>query len=108
MKIYVGGAHQGQLELARLENPGAELIDRFHERIKVLVERREDVSAYVELLMIEHSDAVIISDELGAGIVPMEPIDRAWREAHGRAMCLLTRQAEALTRVVCGIGVRLK
>lgn len=108
MKIYVGGAYQGQSELARYENPNAEIIDRFQERIRELIERGEDVAGYLDQLLKEHPSAVIVSDELGAGIVPMEPMDRAWREAHGRAMCLLTRQAQSLTRVVCGIGVRIK
>ena len=43
MKLYIGGAYQGQAELARAENPDAELFFDFHERIRraVLEEGRE-------------------------------------------------------------------
>ena len=43
--------------------------------------------------------------------VPAEALDRAdrdWRELVGRVCCELAEQAEAVYRVRCGLGVRLK
>jgi len=108
MKVYVGGAHQGQAELAAREHPGAELVPDFHLVVREILEAGGDPAAYARALIESKPDAVIVSDELGSGIVPMEPIDRAWREAHGRAMCLICQHAESVTRAVCGIGVRIK
>ena len=46
--------------------------------------------------------------EVGAGVVPVSARDRAYREAVGRVLCLIAREAEQVTRCVCGIGVRIK
>ena len=39
MKLYVGGAFQGQEELARRENPGAEIWPDFHETVRAAMAR---------------------------------------------------------------------
>ncbi|MBQ8507415.1 MAG: bifunctional adenosylcobinamide kinase/adenosylcobinamide-phosphate guanylyltransferase [Clostridia bacterium] len=104
MKLYIGGCHQGQAELARLENPGAEIFYDFHLRIRDESDPRE----FARQFCAAHPGAIVVSNEVGYGVVPVDPADRAWREAVGRAMCILAQQAEAVTRVVCGIGVRIK
>ena len=108
MKIYIGGAHQGQAELAAHENPGADLIRDFHIMVRQWLETGKDPGKCAEDLMAAKGNAVVVSDELGSGIVPMAPFDRAWREAHGRTMCRLSQFSESVTRVTCGIGVRIK
>lgn len=108
MKLYVGGAWQGQEELARMENPGAEVLCGFEERIREALARGEDPGEYTEKLIREHPEAVIAAAEVGCGVVPMDPGERAWREAAGRALCRLAAASGEVTRVVCGIGVRIK
>ena len=109
MKLYIGGAYQGQDELARQENPDGKLFERFHETIreKVLTEGME-APMFAEQFCREHPDAVIVSDEVGSGVVPMAAEDRAFREAVGRVLCVIARNAEQVIRCVCGIGVRIK
>ena len=51
---------------------------------------------------------IIVCDELGCGVVPMDAFERAWRERTGRIGCELAKQAEAVYRVTCGIGTRIK
>ena len=51
---------------------------------------------------------VIISNEVGYGLVPVEEEQRRYRETAGRVNCLLAKQAEQVIRVSCGIGMRLK
>jgi len=51
---------------------------------------------------------VIVADEIGCGVVPVDRNDRTWREATGRALCVLAQKSENVTRVVCGIGVCIK
>ncbi len=108
MKLYIGGAYQGQEEIARRENPGAEIFPAFHETIRAALERQEEPVALARRMIEEHPDAVIVADEIGCGIVPLRREDRAWREAVGRAMGVLAQAAESVTRVMCGIGVRIR
>lgn len=52
--------------------------------------------------------AIVTCSEVGAGIVPLDARERAWREAVGRMSCELASQADAVVRMVCGIPVVLK
>ena len=49
-----------------------------------------------------------MTNELGYGIVPIDPFDRSWRELTGRICTELAEHADEVTRVVCGIPVVLK
>ena len=51
---------------------------------------------------------VIVMDEVGSGIVPMEKADRLWREACGRCGCMIAARADRVIRLVCGIPMILK
>ena len=51
---------------------------------------------------------IVICDELGCGVVPMDYEDRAWRERTGRLLCDLAAKATRVDRVFCGIPMRLK
>lgn len=109
MKLYIGGVCQGQEELARSENPGSEIFADFHETIREAVlrdgqEPREFARRFCE----EHPDAAVVANEVGAGVVPMTAEDRRFREAVGRALCVIAQNAHSVTRCICGIGVRIK
>ncbi|MBQ2957378.1 MAG: bifunctional adenosylcobinamide kinase/adenosylcobinamide-phosphate guanylyltransferase [Clostridia bacterium] len=108
MKLYVGGAWQGQEELAVQENPGALILADFHEKIREAAAAGEDPREFARRICASHPDAVIVANEVGAGVVPMRAEDRAFREAVGRALCIIAQNAESVTRSVCGIGVRIK
>lgn len=51
---------------------------------------------------------MIVANEVGSGVVPVSAQERAFREAVGRALCVIAQEACEVTRVVCGIGVRIK
>ena len=108
MKLYIGGAYQGQNELAQRENPGAEIFLDFHETIREAVNHGEAPRELAARFCAEHPDSVIAANEVGAGVVPMCAEDRAFREAVGRALCVIAQEARQVTRCVCGIGVRIK
>lgn len=108
MKLYIGGAYQGQQELAEQENGNAVIIGAFHERVREVIAQGGDPREFARQLCIDTPDAVIVSDEIGSGIVPMSAEERAWREGVGRALCIIAQHAKSVTRVVCGIGVRIK
>lgn len=118
MRLYIGGCFQGQAELARAET-GIEpedvtrdeallapAIDHFHELLRGLTPA--EARAFATELMEVNPGCVVVCDEVGMGVVPMEPEGRQWREAVGAAMCLLASHAESVTRAVSGIPVKLK
>lgn len=51
---------------------------------------------------------VIVTDEIGGGIVPISGEERYWREETGRVCCCLAAMSGQVWRVVCGIGTRIK
>ncbi len=51
---------------------------------------------------------IIISNELGYGVVPMDAFDRLWREKTGRVCTKVAQSCDEVYRVVCGIGEKLK
>lgn len=108
MKLYIGGAWQGQVELVHQENPGAQIWEDFHETIREAVLGGDDPREFARNFCKNNPNAVVVSNEVGAGVVPIAKEDRAFREAVGRALCVIAQEAESVTRAICGIGVRIK
>lgn len=54
------------------------------------------------------SKEVVICNEVGSGVVPVDRRERAAREAAGRLCILLARQAGRVVRLVCGIPIVIK
>ena len=120
MKLYIGGTENGQRELAAKESgsiptlcsPEAALhtpcIDAFHMTIRELLRSGGDAKAFARQLFDENPDVVVVCDEIGLGIVPMDPFERRWREETGRALCILAESAERVVRVYCGIPQVIK
>ena len=109
MKLYIGGVYQGQNELAHSENPGCEVFTDFHETIRAAVlNEGKEAREFARSFCTAYPDAVISANEVGAGVVPMAAEDRRFREAVGRALCVIAQESESVTRCVCGIGVRIK
>jgi adenosylcobinamide kinase/adenosylcobinamide-phosphate guanylyltransferase len=68
----------------------------------------EDIKDSLEELTERNPDVVIIMDEVGSGIVPIEKGDRDYREAVGNVGCFLAQNASKVVRVICGIGQVIK
>ena len=64
-----------------------------------------DLSALAERLA---RCEMVIATEVGSGVVPVDPAERAAREAAGRLSCLLAERADTVIRVFCGIPTVLK
>ena len=54
------------------------------------------------------SHEIVIATEIGAGVVPLDPEERAHREAAGRLACCLAERADCVIRVCCGLSQILK
>ena len=51
---------------------------------------------------------LVIATEVGGGVVPVDPAERAAREAAGRLACLLAARADCVVQLFCGIPTVLK
>lgn len=51
---------------------------------------------------------IVIATEVGGGVVPLDPDERAHREAAGRLACCLAERADCVIRVCCGLPQILK
>ena len=124
MILIIGGVHAGKTEFAKnyfqlsekeildsSENKNfknAKCIRNYHILIKKLCEEKQNPLAFTERLLQENPDCMIIMNEIGCGIVPLEKSERIWREACGTCSCLLAKHAEKVIRIICGIPVVIK
>lgn len=79
----------------------------------VLVDVQEAVRGLDKGQLAELAEAlaqreVVICTEVGAGVVPIDPDERAFREAAGRLAVALADRANCAVRMVCGIPQVLK
>ena len=54
------------------------------------------------------ADLIVISDEVGSGVIPAEAKEISYRENVGGALAHLAKKADAVYKVTCGIGTVLK
>jgi hypothetical protein len=128
VELYVGGSSQGKLSYVlskyNMDNSKEtiaegslcteeelftkKIINHFHEYIKGLLEEEKDVEEFTKSLLESNPGVIILSNEVGYGVVPMEKKDRVYREEVGRCLCRLAKEAVVFERIVCGFGMRLK
>ena len=124
MKMIIGGAFQGKKAYAEAKfqgtkwKNGAEVspdelfqcegVIGFHEFIRKEMKAGNDTSILAEILIKKNPDIIIISDEVGYGIVPMDAFERAYREQVGRICTKLAAYSDEVVRVACGIGTVIK
>ncbi len=123
MIFIIGGAFSGKSEyvkgrfsldalncadasLKTLESAAA--IKNFHLFVKDALVEKRDIYSEIDVILKSNPDIVIISNEVGSGVVPIDKFEREYREAVGRVHCYLAKKAEEVVRVVCGIGQTLK
>ncbi len=51
---------------------------------------------------------VVICDEVGSGVIPIDARERSMREQSGRLCILLAKEAQSVVRLVCGIAQQIK
>lgn len=51
---------------------------------------------------------VVICDEVGCGVVPLDSEERRWRDEVGRAAVVMAGEASTVVRMVCGIPQVIK
>ncbi len=79
----------------------------FHMFVKRFLDS-EDLDSLAHHLSAKNPDIIIVSDEIGYGIVPIDKTERLWREKTGRLCCQLMQYSTSCYRVVAGIGTKIK
>ena len=97
MEMIIGGAYQGKTEYARKQYPqlrwsdggsvteeelmNAQGVTGFQQYIRSELENGKDVSDLAEKIICKNPDIVLVSQEVGYGVVPVDAFDRKYREA---------------------------
>lgn len=124
MEMIIGGVYQGKTEYARKQYPqlrwsdggsvteeelmNAQGVIGFQQYIRSELENGKDVSDLAEKIICKNPDIVLVSQEVGYGVVPVDAFDRKYREAVGRVCTKLAAYSHKVTRVICGIGTVIK
>ncbi|MCQ2240054.1 bifunctional adenosylcobinamide kinase/adenosylcobinamide-phosphate guanylyltransferase [Treponema sp.] len=111
MILIVGGSHQGKYKYATSHYEEKNIWNEFHLFVKEKLEEGifpEEIEAEVNKRISSNSKMIIISDELGCGIVPFTKEDREYRELTGRLLCKIAEKSESVFRMICGITQRIK
>lgn len=124
MEVYFGGAFQGKLDYVlkkkgnlkvadgrdcdekRLQS--ADVVNHLHLLIQRRIAAGESTDTLIDELYAVNPQMILICDEVGSGIVPLERKDRIYREAVGRVLCAAVVKSDRVERILCGIGQCLK
>lgn len=99
MEMIIGGAYQGKENYARRNFPditwkkGSELTDEelyqadgvlgFHEYIRKSLKEGRDLTDLARELLEKNPDVILVSEEVGYGIVPADAFERQYRRSCG-------------------------
>jgi adenosylcobinamide kinase/adenosylcobinamide-phosphate guanylyltransferase len=124
--LIVGGNSQGKLQFAMqlldireemvsdggtcdLDQAFAKpVLNRLHLLIKRTGEQGLDAAGFIMEGIRSNPDITVISDELGLGVIPVDPQDRELQELTGRIQCMLAQKASRVYRVHCSVPVLIK
>ncbi|MBD5089800.1 MAG: adenosylcobinamide kinase [Clostridiales bacterium] len=109
MILIVGGANQGKKAYTEKHfGKDYKIIEDYHKQVEQEWNNGKNPIEEAEKLLQSTEKLVIISNELGYGLVPIDKFEREYREINGRVNCYLAEQAEQVIRVICGIGTQIK
>ena len=73
-----------------------------------MLQENQDAESEVIRYIEENPDCILICDEIGNGIVPVDAFERMYREQVGRILIEVAKRADRVERVICGLGQRIK
>lgn len=124
MILVTGGKSQGKLRFIMEHFKPNEIIDgsdcilslpqnveciiNYHLLIKRLMLENMDTVKFTKKFCAENQNAVIIMNEVGGGIIPIEKSEREWRENVGKCGCIIAKKSDTVIRMTCGIPTVIK
>jgi adenosyl cobinamide kinase/adenosyl cobinamide phosphate guanylyltransferase len=126
MILIFGGIYQGKLSYAqeKFQLSDSDIYRCSEDEVSVPINKRAvyefdkwilamirhdvDVSSNIKRFMELNPDAVVICNDISCGVVPVDALQRKWREDTGRALVTLSRASIEVYRLFCGIPMRVK
>lgn len=124
MVLIIGGAYQGKLDFAKTAftlsqddiftcssseiDFSKRCINKIEEFSLACIQNGTDPSEYFKTHKEDWKDSILICEDIFCGVVPMGAEMRAWRQATGRLCQYLSREADGVSRIFCGLEQRLK
>ncbi len=128
MQLFIGAFGQNKLENVRLklnltdckfadgancsENEFEEalIVNHVHLYIRNHLQqlKTDEGQACFFRCLSEQENKILIGDEIGCGIIPLDSFEREYREIYGRMMCRIAQNAKRVTRLVCGVHQVIK
>jgi len=69
---------------------------------------KDQINSMLKAIEASKADAILVSNEVGWGIVPENPVARAFRDISGRINQIIGQKADEVYLTVSGIPVRIK
>ena len=123
MKLYIGGCFQGKREAVKKNENIKNIINAENADMEEMlsaegiygidgfIRKNLDESLVNELadrFISENKNVVIINNEVGYGVVPIDKNERLFRELNGRFNIRIAQSSDEVYRVVSGICTRIK
>lgn len=113
IKENIGGASVVIVDCITLlvNNILCQCIDRVGEQFDVKAVEREVITETEELIGCMKNSAanfIVVTNEVGTGIIPDNPMARLYRDLLGRANQMLARHADQVHLMVAGLPLRVK
>jgi adenosyl cobinamide kinase/adenosyl cobinamide phosphate guanylyltransferase len=125
MHLIIGGKYMGKLRYAKklygwdasiCDLAAAPPEDMFEARIAVnlqdgvrhMLRRGGSAQDFFERHFLRLEEKILIGDEIGSGIVPMDSFERLWRDETGLVYQMLADRAALVDRIWAGLPCRLK
>ncbi len=117
MILIIGGLASGKRQFVQTQYniPGGDIADgvlddrpviyNLQDLIAAQIQRGLQADALIPLLL---EKQIVICNEVGSGIVPVDKTERAVREATGRVCTALAAEAEKVVRLYCGVPTVIK
>lgn len=134
MRLFIGGFAQGKTEYVKglfqaaqiydestvqklymsadeLRVDGQVILNHLHLCIRGMLlegKKQEDVEETIAAIIENYPDILIICDEIGNGVVPVDGFEREYREITGRILIDIAKKSESVERIICQLPMKLK
>ncbi|MCR4687383.1 MAG: bifunctional adenosylcobinamide kinase/adenosylcobinamide-phosphate guanylyltransferase [Lachnospiraceae bacterium] len=120
MILVIGGSHQGKRDFVcekyniTSERLHGSLVDEegtyaVYDLQQIIRDNLDsDVKKIVMDYIESHPDVIIICNEIGNGLVPIDEKDRYYRDVTGEILIEIARRSAEVWRVICGTGQKIK
>lgn len=109
MILITGGFAQGKRAYIEEKYKGfsGEVI-YLNKLAKEMFDDGQDPIVYLTKLKEEGKEVIIVSQEIGNGVVPVDKEVRIFRDKFGKLQIKVAALSDEVIRVICGLGQKLK